>query len=202
MAHIKVKVYKFKQLSDEAKDRVRQWYAECLDYDWWDFVYDRFVEEMSEYGIDIDTKDIHFSGFWSQGDGACFSVSMVTSDVIKYLKETKQTKKYWQLYINLLRDNIDLCFDIKGNDRWGHSMSLGNFDFTPYVEAFDNDTVCNKAYTAAEELATDVLEYCQDRAVDLYKQLEEEYDYLVSDESIKESCKVNGYRFTVDGRIV
>lgn len=202
MAHIKVKVYKFKQLSDKAKDRVRQWYAERLNYDWWDYVYDQFVEEMSEYGIDIATKDIHFSGFWSQGDGAAFSCQMGDSDIIKYLKAHKLTKKYWLLYVNLIRDNVSTGYTVK--ESWRYYSMTGEMDtlrvYSDHI--IDNDDLYNRLHDQAMALACDILEYCRDRAADLYKQLEEEYEYLVSDESIKESCKINGYRFTVDGRIV
>lgn len=208
MAHIKVKVYKFKQLSDKAKDRVRQWYAETLDYDWWELVYDQFIEEMAEYGIDIATKDIHFSGFWSQGDGAAFSTQMGSSDIVKYLKAHKLTKKYWALYCNLVKENIDLGLAIKESPR-GYYMFLSYQGFENYhdLNAYsdylqENYKAYDKINQQASDLADDILEYCQDRATDLYKRLEEEYDYLVSDESIKDSCKANGWRFTEDGRIV
>lgn len=53
--------------------------------EWWDGVYEQFVESCTEKGIRVDTHDVqtvggktiakpsvYFSGFWSQGDGACF----------------------------------------------------------------------------------------------------------------------------------
>ena len=38
--------------------------------DWWDSTYDCFKEELKEKGIYVSR--MYFSGFWSQGDGACF----------------------------------------------------------------------------------------------------------------------------------
>lgn len=40
------------------------------EYGWWGCSFDRFKEIGAAIGFDI--SDIHFSGFWSQGDGACF----------------------------------------------------------------------------------------------------------------------------------
>lgn len=195
--------YTFDELDEDAKNHVRSWYAEeVLDYEWYDFTIDEMIDGLRPFGLDVNRKDVSFSGFWSQGDGASFSVSIGTNDVIKYLKETKQAKKYWQLYINLLRDNVDLCFDIRGNDRWGYSMSLVDFDFTPYGEAFDSDSVYNKVYTAAEKLATDILEFCQDKSSDLYRDLEAEYEYLISNEQIKESAKANEWLFKKSGKLI
>ncbi len=38
--------------------------------DWWDSVYDSFKTDMELIGIEVTR--MYFSGFWSQGDGACF----------------------------------------------------------------------------------------------------------------------------------
>jgi hypothetical protein len=81
-----MKRYKFNQLSEQAKQRVRDHHTEGLDYEWWDYQYADFVETARLLGVEVDTKyregadgkivedpDISFSGFWSQGDGASFS---------------------------------------------------------------------------------------------------------------------------------
>ena len=79
--------FKFDELSDSAKDRARDdaRYNDVQD-EWWDAVYEDAVRTGSILGIEIstttrrtgsgksyETTDIFFSGFSSQGDGACFS---------------------------------------------------------------------------------------------------------------------------------
>ena len=76
----KTPVYKFDQLSDEAKAKVverRRW--EERYHDWWDAVYDDAISMAAIMGIEIgkcrgssETPAIFFRGFSSQGDGACF----------------------------------------------------------------------------------------------------------------------------------
>ena len=64
-------VYKFSELDKSAKETAMQnWREGHLDYEWWDFVFEDATEIGKLMGIDID--QIYFSGFASQGDGACF----------------------------------------------------------------------------------------------------------------------------------
>jgi hypothetical protein len=41
-----------------------------VDHDWWDSEYDYVMAQMLRAGFRVG--NIYFSGFWSQGDGACF----------------------------------------------------------------------------------------------------------------------------------
>ena len=52
-------------------------------------------------------------------------------------------------------------------------------------------------YRIAANVVTDAL---RDLANWLYRQLEQEYDYLTSDEAVDETLIVGGYTFTEEGR--
>ncbi len=79
-------VYRFYELSDKAKEEARAWYRQGgLDYDWYDAVYDDFQQIAEIIGIRFKTRTVRlmgggtrqepciwFSGFCSQGDGACY----------------------------------------------------------------------------------------------------------------------------------
>ncbi len=79
-------VYQFPELSEAAKEKARSWYREIgPHYDWWDAVYEDFERVCEILGIRLKTTPVRlmgggtrakpciwFSGFWSQGDGACF----------------------------------------------------------------------------------------------------------------------------------
>ena len=83
-------VYTFDELSDRAKEKARDWYRErrALDYGWWECTYEDVDNIFKIIGITSDDyvkcmdgtmrrkgPDIRFSGFSSQGDGACFEGS-------------------------------------------------------------------------------------------------------------------------------
>ena len=77
-----VQTFSYSQLSDKAKQRARQTRVEqpwFLADEWWDASYEDFMNVSPILGITIDTKsgresrpNMSFSGFSSQGDGACF----------------------------------------------------------------------------------------------------------------------------------
>jgi hypothetical protein len=65
-------IYKFEELTGEAKSKALDSLRDINIFDdWFDFVYDDFKDDMKEnHGIEV--KEIQFSGFYSQGDGASF----------------------------------------------------------------------------------------------------------------------------------
>jgi len=83
-------VYQFPELSDAAKEKARSWYREAAFHDdWWDAVYDDFERICDILGVSLKTRAVRlmgggtrqkpciwFSGFSSQGDGACFEATV------------------------------------------------------------------------------------------------------------------------------
>ena len=59
----------FDELSDEAKERAREWYRQgnCDDSFWSECTIDDAKEIGKYMGMNVDK--VYFSGFWSQGDG-------------------------------------------------------------------------------------------------------------------------------------
>ena len=67
-------VYQFNELSDEAKDKAIENYRQAgFDYEWWNYIFEDAKRMGVLMGITVD--NIYFSGFSSQGDGACFEGS-------------------------------------------------------------------------------------------------------------------------------
>ena len=62
---------KWDQLTEQHRGQLLERHrVESVHDEWWDDVYEVFKEDMSAIGVHVET--IYFSGFWSQGDGACF----------------------------------------------------------------------------------------------------------------------------------
>ena len=84
---VEITVYTIDELSDAAKEAARGWYREsCLDYEWFDFVYEDFQTICGILGITLgttpvrlygggtrDKPQIYWGGFGFQGDGASFA---------------------------------------------------------------------------------------------------------------------------------
>ena len=81
MPHTKCKpVYYFNELTDQAKEKARNWYRNgTLDYEWRDCTFEDAKTCLALLGFTVDL--IFFSGFSSQCDGACFEGSLSAADM-------------------------------------------------------------------------------------------------------------------------
>lgn len=160
-----------------------------VGYAWWDFLYEDFVTGLAEIGIDVDTKQrhgyaIYFSGFWSQGDGACFEGSV--SDWSKLLTELDQVR-----FISHVNDWSFKCRSVGGychSNTMTFSGEMG-FESNPFNE--DDERLQYEAW-ALTHVSGKELNELWDRveakfkalADDLYEQLEREHDYQTDDEQV------------------
>lgn len=83
MQTVGVKLYKFDELSDEAQEKALEKHRlyDVEGIDWWDSVYYDWKEKLNKKGF-LNTE-IFFSGFCSQGDGACFDCDQFDYDKLE-----------------------------------------------------------------------------------------------------------------------
>lgn len=185
-------------VSDERKqaliERYRDFNVEYIE--WWDCVYDRFKEDMEEVGIEVD--DMSFSGFWSQGDGASFTGYMRSKP---FFEQHKLADSYpWMA--KLISHGGDFTLRIeRTSDHYVHENTVGvDLTFTDmFYHVLPNDGVraevieqwdyqLDAEYEGIAKAATDIIRgYCRD----LYRRLQEEYDYLTSDEAVWDAIVAN-----------
>lgn len=188
-------VYKFEELSDAAKKKaIEHWNEHGLDYEWWDAVYEDAKEIGKLMGITI--TDIYFSGFSSQGDGACFEGSY------EYAKGSiKAVKDYAPKDENLHSIVRDLQ-NIQRRSFYGLSASVkqsGHYshEYCTDISVYDNrDNAPYEVDSQTEEALADTL---RDFMRWIYRQLEKEYDWLTSDEQVSETLVANEYEFDEHG---
>lgn len=187
-----IQVLQFSELDEKAKARaIEEARQYCMDYDWHDYVVEQWKEKLEKKGYrDIE---IMFSGFGSQGDGASFTA---TVDLPAWLKAKRLGKKYTEL-----RTADDVDARIKRNDsRYVHQYTV-DAEIETYAYLTDgvgHDEVERQAGEVEELLTEDV------RALSgqIYRDLEEEYFDVSSDESIAHQLEINEWEFLPDGRRV
>lgn len=204
-------VYKFDELSDQAKERARAWFRDGqLDYDWYESVFTDADEIAGMLGIEIDRKPrnnpkataepaILFSGFYSQGDGACFEGRYsFSADAGKRLREHAPKDET----LHAIADSLDavqadndgaLEATVKHRGRYYHAMST-EIDVDMPGEADSREMTTN-----AEEIIKEAL---RDFMRWIYRALEKECEWLQADEQVDESIGANEYEFTEEGKIV
>lgn len=169
-------------------------------HDWWDSTYEAFTHDMKVVGIDVDK--MYFSGFWSQGDGACFegsvkdwelmlqSIGYTDPVLVKFAQDnwtftSTQTGRYY--HSNCMRFN-DPLEGTGETEEWLIGV---------YGPEQDDDDLRNHVWAAKlkqfdfEQIRNELCEAFKSHADDLYKMLEEEYEFLTSEECILESLNAN-----------
>lgn len=184
-------------IADKMLEKYRHINVECMD--WWDSVYETFKEDMKEHGIDVDK--MYFSGFWSQGDGACFEGKV--EDWGLFLKKleydnptlTRHAKDYWSFKVDhsghYYHEN---CTNFNGDLPMPDGYDNDEFIrmFSPYEGEFKSQAwlavLTDGVHADFESLFKDTF---KDHMRTLYRTLQEEYDYLTSDEAVQETVIAN-----------
>ena len=181
-------------IADKTLDKYRNINVEHID--WWDSTRDMFKEDMKEQGIYV--IQMYFSGFWSQGDGACFDGQL--DDVPLFIEKNFKPDDY-PMIRKLLGSGGTVTFNVSHNGHYYHENS------TSFSIDADRLEHCIKIPTDFHEqiveqwdmeLDTEIVDF-EKQSVEifknhmrtLYRTLQKEYDYLTSDEAVKETIIAN-----------
>ena len=188
--------YTFNELSDSAKDKARDHYRQYgLDYEWYDFTFEDWKAALLLIGIDV--SNIYFSGFSSQGDGACFECDY------SYVPGWRKTVKSdfggsMQTILLAAGERLQaiqrpffysVSATVKHSGRYSHSNCT---DFTVEPgERFESSDII--------DLEDDIKSVLRGLMDDLYNGLESEYDHLTSDSVINEYLQDGELQFLESG---
>jgi hypothetical protein len=199
MREVTHKVYQYDELNDAAKEQARAWYT---DHDHgFEFDYDCVYEDAKRLAglIGIRIKDISFSGFWSQGDGASFigSYSWETGGVKALKAEAPNETELHRIAKDLQKIQAKRFYRIRAEITRGHLSNHYSHANTVDIAVFDRpDTDWE---TDNRDMADDIAELLRDFMQWIYAALEREYDFQVSEEAVSENIRGNDYEFYEDG---
>jgi hypothetical protein len=207
MRTVETVVYQYDELSPEAQENARDWFLKDFEFET-DFVLEDAARVAALLGVEFDTHtvdlygggtrqkpNIYWSGFSSQGDGACFEGSYAYAPgsvkaVKAYAPEDKELHGIaQQLQEAQKRQFYSLVAQCKHRGHYYHSGCMD-------VVVEDSREIDVSA--EAEDAVTEALRSFADW---VYDQLQAEYEYQTSDEAVEESIKANEYEFTADGGI-
>ena len=166
-------------------------------HDWWDCTYDDFVNEMYDQGILVER--MYFSGFWSQGDGACFEgkvnnwgkfLSSCGYDNLIYVKHAED---FWHFRVqhsgHYYHENCtDFVFDLElPNSPDDEEFAADFYSHLPEVEQAVTVALLNELDQGKleEEFTTKF----KDHMRSLYRWLEDEHDHLTSDDAVLDALE-------------
>ncbi|MEH3046680.1 antitoxin of toxin-antitoxin stability system [Sphingomonas adhaesiva] len=207
---IETVVYRLEELDEAARERARAWFRRTgFDYDWHEAVYDDFARVCTILGVELRTVSVRlfgggtrakpcifFSGFWSQGDGACFEGRYAyapggAAAIRAHAPRDTDLHAIADALGAIQRRNFyQLRADIRHRGRYYHEHSM--------AIAVERDSPTGQDMTSGAEEA--VAEALRDLARWLYRRLEAEYEHLTSDAEVDAAILANGYSFTDEGR--
>lgn len=199
MREVTTKVYQYSELSDSAKERARDWYRSIPD----DFYSESVIEDAMNIaailGIEIATRGarqepcVYWSGFSSQGDGACFegwySYKKGSAKAIRAYAPQDKT-------LHHIADELQAWQRVNFYRLQAKMQHRGHYYHSGCVTVDVHD--CEFEWRAVpEEGIRDLMRQFADW---IYCRLEKEYEYQTSDESVDESIEANEYEFTAEGK--
>ena len=202
MRTIELKIYEFEELPKEVQSRVINDLSDInTDYEWYDGEFAYWKEKLEEFGF--MTPEIFFSGFCSQGDGACFNCKSIDLEKAwKFFKIDMAKQDNWihrklQVHEAWLYDYLYnyVTFEIQCvNSRYSHenSQTVCSYCYKPVSGVLD------KFYTEFEDWLED---FRRGLCMEIYRNLEDEYNHLISEDAVKDTILANGYEFYPDGKI-
>jgi hypothetical protein len=207
---VETTVYEFHELSDRAKEKARAWFRGGLgDDEGYDEILEDFERICDLIGITLKTRTalltshaayqkacIYFSGFSSQGDGACFEGTYAHEPeaarrIAAYAPHDRELQDIAERLDEVQRAHaLALRAAIRHTGRYYHEYSM---DISIELDGPDGDAIS----AGAEDTLAGSL---RDLAGWLYRQLEREWEHMMSDAYADEAITANHYTFTVEGR--
>ncbi len=176
-----INIYKFKELPEDIQEKAieNNRFSEVEYHEWWDFEYD-YIAEKAQYEL-IDNASV--KGFSLDRD---YCINILCDFDIKAFIDSKMPEK-----INTATSEfIENEFNVKTYTI--RNESYLDFDYPKYKGKI------GRLFNALEEIIQETYDSFKHEAL---KTLQDQYDYLISDEAIKESLLSNEAEFTDNGEI-
>lgn len=192
-----INCYKYNELSEEAKRRARDWWrrSSCEDTYWSEGCLDDAEQVGELMGIEFRRRNgkaanIYFSGFSSQGDGACFEGTWrfkagMSKAVRDYAPKDAELHRIARELTKAARRTF-----YTATARCQHS---GHY--------YHSGCMCvDVDAERGSDVEEDIKEALRDFADWIYRQLEKEYDWSQSDEAVVANIEANEYDFNENGK--
>jgi hypothetical protein len=173
MRTIQTNLYKFNELSEEAKQKaIERLYDINIDYDWWNYLFD----DAKEIGLKINSFDIDMQTIKGS---FLLNPYEIAQKIINNHGEYSDTYLLSQRYIKDWNDIV-----------------------TQHSDGTNTNEVCEDKQDEFDILADELDNTFLDDLLECYLVLlKNHYDYITSEEGIIETIECNEYEFTIDGKL-
>ena len=180
-----VNVYTYPELSQSAKDKVRQWLNEdCF------LLTDTLENDLAEY-YEIPHAELSYSLNYCQGDGVSFTGRWEGEEALSLLNKVYDNKVPQRL-VKVL-PYFTLKFE-KINYSYAHAYTVQT---ELYCDRYYSKALANFIEECEETINQWRIGICEELEKTGYSQI----DYENSDEAMIEACEANNYEFYENGEL-
>ena len=182
MREITVKAYKFDELSETAQERaLNELRYINVEYDWWEDSYDTIRTAGKLIGLEID--GIYFDAYLYCTFDASYEYVRGAAKAVKaeFPQDTELHGIAKDLQALQKRHFYSLSCDVR------EARDMNRYSCFRFGEDYD-----------CEDLGDIIDDFAHWARI----LLRDEYEYLTSDEAVKETIEANGYEFTEGGKLV
>lgn len=181
----------------EFQRQYERWTNTACYYDWWSGVYEGFVARMrEEFQLNVDETRIYFM-LHTQGAGATFRGYMMFA---RLMELTGHDETHLPLYLAVKEEGCLMhvsessrYYNVRGTTDNPAGLSDPQGVFKDMTQDAWTDLVLDQ--WESEDWDAIATAWASDRAHELYKELDDEYDYMTSKESYIEYCLANDVVF-------
>jgi hypothetical protein len=186
MHTISINLYTFEELAPEVQKKVveRERYINVDDAYWYEPIIEDWTKELERRGF--EQAKILFSGFGSQGDGACFTA---TVNIEQFLHAHGLQRRFRAMIQAAKRAQLwaTLC----------HSYRYYFATSTDVCLQYDGDQDIDDALERLQQVLEDTRKILGNA---LYKELEDEFYSQISHDAVQDTLMANEYTYLSDGR--
>lgn len=200
------KVYNFSELSEDAKEKAKQWY---LDDDFRPQEFENIYTEDLHYLFNNSDLKMQFSLSYCQGDGLNIYGKLDLMDVFAVIRDTNHSGEQFKQYKDLFSEHEQKTIE-------AYMEACGREIELPYNRHY---CYCIDDRVDFADEWIEILEYCRYKNIQIdtirkmeklvgtmfenlsaiYEKYGYDYFYNADDEVVNETCEANGWRFLEDG---
>jgi hypothetical protein len=185
MQTVSINLSTFEELAPEVQKKVveRERYINVDDAYWYEPIIEDWTEELERRGF--EQAKILFSGFGSQGDGACFTA---TVNIEQFLYGFRLQRRF-RAVIGAAKRAL-LWVTIRHTYRYYFAAS------TDVLIQYDGDQDLDDAVERLQQAIEDARKKLGNA---IYQALEDEFLYQTSDAAVQDTLVLNEYTYLSDG---
>lgn len=200
------KVYNFSELSEDAKEKAKQWY---LDDDFRPQEFENIYTEDLHYLFNNSDLKMQFSLSYCQGDGLNIYGKLDLMDVFAVIRDTDHSGEQFKQYKDLFSEHEQKTIE-------AYMEACGREIELPYNRHY---CYCIDDRVDFADEWIEILEYCRYKNIQIdtirkmeklvgmmfenlsatYEKYGYDYFYNADDEVVNETCEANGWRFLENG---